>query len=184
MPRGTKNIKLQARYARDVAQRDRFVNSPVKNHVNFADIFYPRPSSVARDYFVLVKERGSHAVRLGCVVRHVTRCTTDTYPKFATADLRLCCKCVGRNHPSRATEHNYTQIHRLAWGTELGHHSPVSGEAPGRVGRCGRSMRGRRRGQYVSVFSRRRRVISRRSCRVVSLLITLRGSVRCWATCV
>ena len=65
----------------------------------------------------------------------------------------------------------------------MGHHSPVGREAPGRVGRYRRSMRGRRRGHLQSVFSfRRRRVIYRRNRRVAYLWITLRGSVRCWGT--
>ena len=45
-------------------------------------------------------------------------------------------------------------------------------------------MRGQRRGHQVSVFSQRGRVISRRSHRVVGLLIMLRGNVWCWGTCV
>ena len=137
------------------------------------------PSLVITSY---VLRGGSHAVHLACVVRHVTGCTTVTYPKIATTVVRLYCERAIGSYLSRTTAHNSTRMHRLAWGTELGHHSPVGGEAPGRVGRCGRSMRGRRRGHLLFVLSRRRRVISRRGRRVVGLIITLRGSVRYWGT--
>ena len=53
-----KSIKLQIRNMRHVAQRNQFVTSPVKNHVNIADTFYLQPSAVARGYFFLVKEGG------------------------------------------------------------------------------------------------------------------------------
>ena len=81
--------------------------------------------------------RGVHAIHFACIVRHMARCTTVTYPNIATVVLRLCCECAGqvitrdwsrhtsRISPSWAIGHNTTRRYRFAWGIELDHHSPV-----------------------------------------------------------
>ena len=151
------------------------------NHINVPDTFYPQSSPIAWGDFPLIWEGGSHAIHFRCIVCHKARCTTITYPNVTVASLQLCSECAiqaivrgwssypSRNSPSQTTAHNPTRRHRLAWGTELGHHSPVGREAPGRVGRYRRSMQGRRRGHLVFLISsQRRRVISRRKHRITN----------------
>ena len=187
-----KKNEHQVRYVRDIAQSDWFITSSVKNHINVSDIFhypdtlYPKPSPIARGDFSLVWEGGSHAIHFRCFVCHMARCATITYPNVTAAALRLRCECAmqaivrgwsscpSRNRPCRTTGHNPTHSYGLTWGAELGHHSPVDREAPGRVGTYQRSIRGRRREHLLSVFSsQRKRVIYTRNRSVTSLLITL-----------